>query len=206
MRIITLIAVICIGSHVFADSVPAGYKQEDEFKSATEDTVVKAYRGKPYDWTGPLQFRVFRKESPSVDGYLLWKAGFNRASVLISSDGENIAINHHAMSDLGLLYVFTRQMDGTYKQIDVDFQEQASQMFEKSLAPKSGPTFDHSYCYAKTWLTDHQFLGCFSGHESGKCELSGYWFIFDCNTKRFTFNLTDINKNSLHYFHKGKSE
>ena len=106
------------------------------------------------------------------------------------------------MSDLDLLYIFTRQPDGTYKQINVDINEKVSQLFEKSIAPKPSPVFDHSSCYAQTWLTDYRFLGVYSGHMSGECELKGFWFIFDCSTKTFSFDLTNINKNSLQYFHK----
>jgi hypothetical protein len=207
MRKLAFLIYIAIGSLALADSIPKGYKLEEEFKSQTEDTIVRAYRGKPYDWTGSLEYRVFRKESPSVNGYLLWK-GQNRASVLISSDGENIALNNHVMSDLGLLYVFTRQKDGTYKNSDIDFMDKVSQMFEESLSKKldQAVDLDHSYCYANTWLSDHQLLGVFTGHESGRLTLSGYWFIYDCNTKDFSFDLTNVNQSAIHFSHNEKTK
>jgi len=187
-------------SQAFADPIPDGFKQEDEYKSDTQNTVVRVYRGKPDDWTGPMQFRVFRKENPPADGSLLWE-GLNRASALISSDGESIAINHHAMSTDGLLYVFTRQANGSYKKIDIDFRDEALRVFTKQQGLKSEPGFDHLYCHAETWLTENQFLGVLSGHMSGEHALDGFWFIFDCRTKKFSFDFTSINKASFHKTH-----
>jgi len=59
------------------------------------------------------------------------------------------------------------------------------------------------YCYAETWLNDHQFLGVLSGHMSGEHSLGEFWFIFDCPTKQFSFDLREINKTG---FHKTKKE
>ena len=137
-----------------------------------------------------MQFRVFRKDSPDQDGFLLWE-GANRAAALVSFDGESITINQHVMSDLGLVLAFTRRQDGSYQKVDVDFQKEALKLFTKQEGFKNEPDFDHIYCYAKTWLTDHQFLGILSGHASGQSELDGFWFIFDCSSKKFSFDLRE---------------
>jgi hypothetical protein len=181
---------------------PVGYVKEDtEFKSDTQNTTIRVYRDSS-DPIGAMQFRVFGKGISDPDGYLLWE-GANRASAKLSFDGEGIAINNHAMSDLGQLFVFTRRQDGSYQKVDVDFQQEALKLFSKQLGLKEEPTFDHIYCYAEAWLTDHQFLGVLSGHMSGEHSLDGFWFIFDCPTKQFLFDLREINKTG---FHKTKKE
>ena len=176
-------------------------KQDQEYESHTGDTIVRVYRN-PSESLGSMQFRVFRKDSSEPDGFLLWE-GANRASALVSFDGESIAINQHAMSDLGLLFVFTRRGDGSYQKMDVDFEKEALKLFARQQELKEAPAFDHIYCYAETWLTDHQLLGVLSGHESGQHSLDGFWFIFDCSSKRFSFDLREINKTG---FHKNKKE
>jgi hypothetical protein len=102
------------------------------------------------------------------------------------------------MSDLGLLFGFTRREDGSYQREDVDFQKEAMELFVKQLGLKEEPSFDHIYCYAETWLNPRQLLGVLSGHESGQHVLDSFWFIFDCSTKKFSFNLREINKTGFH--------
>jgi hypothetical protein len=153
-------------------ATPDGFiKQENEYNSETQDTIVRVYRN-PSEFLGPMQFRVFGKGISDPDGLLLWEGG-NRASALLSFDGESIAINQHAMSDLGLLFVFTRREDGSYQKIDADFQKEALRLFVQQLGLKEQPSFDHIYCYAETWLNPHQLLGVLSGHESGQHVLDG---------------------------------
>jgi hypothetical protein len=200
-RSTSLVALLVAASELASPLPPGFVKQDEEFKSQTQDTIVRVYRD-PSDFLGPMQFRVFRKDSPDQSGLLLWE-GANRASALVSFDGESIAINQHALSDLGLLFVFIRRHDGSYRKVDVDFQKEALKLFTKQQGFKDEPRFDHIYCYAETWLTDHQFLGVLSGHESGRHSLDGFWFIFDCPTKRFSFDLREINKMG---FHKTKKE
>ena len=173
----TSLVALLVAASALASPLPPGFvKQDEEFKSQTQDTIVRVYRD-PSDFLGPMQFRVFRKDSPDQDGVLLWE-GANRASALVSFDGESIAINQHAMSDLGLLFVFIRRDDGSYRKVDVDFQKETLKLFVKQLGLKEEPAFDHIYCYAETWLTDHQLLGELSGHMSGEYSLDGLWFIF----------------------------
>ena len=106
------VAVAALGS-----PVPPGFvKQDEEYKSQTQDTIIRVYRD-PSEFLGLMEFRVFGKGISDPDGFLLWKGG-NRASALLSFDGESIAINQHAMSDLGLLFVFTRRDDGSYIRFD----------------------------------------------------------------------------------------
>src|SRR5205085_3985579 len=176
---------------------PAGFvKQDTEFKSDTQDTTVRVYRDSS-DPIGAMQFRVFGKGISDPDGYLLWE-GANRASAKLSFDGEGIAINNHAMSDLGQLFVFTRRQDGSYQKVAVDFQKEALKLLVKQLGLNEEPAFDHIYCHAETWLTDHQLLGQLSGHMSGEHSLDGFWFIFDCSSRTFSFDLRAINKTSFH--------
>ena len=184
---ISLVTLLVTASAV-ASPPPPGFVKQDEYKSQTEDTIVRVYRD-PSDFLGPMQFRVFRKDSPDQDGFLLWE-GANRAAALVSFDGESIAINQHVMSDLGLLFAFTRRENKLqYQKVDVDFQKEALKLFTKQEGLKYKPDFDHIYCYAKTWLTDHQFLGILSGHASGQSELDGFWFIFDCSSQeKFSFD------------------
>jgi hypothetical protein len=66
-------------------------KQDEEYKSENEHTIVPVYRN-PSEFLGPMQFRVFGKGISDPDGLLLWQ-GSNRASALLSFDGESIAIN-----------------------------------------------------------------------------------------------------------------
>ncbi len=197
----SLLWLFVIASALASPPPSGSVKQDTEFKSHTEETTVRVYRD-PSDFLGPMEFRVFGKGISDPDGFLLWKGG-NRASALLSFDGESIAINQHAMSDLGLLFVFTRRDDGSYQKVDVDFQKEALKLFEEQLGFKEEPSFDHIYCYAETWLSAHQLLGVLSGHESGQHVLDGFWFIFDCSTKQFSFDLCEINKAG---FHKVKKE
>jgi hypothetical protein len=190
------VAVAALGS-----PLPPGFvKQDEEYKSHTQDTIVRVYRD-PSEFLGPMQFRVFRKDSADQNGILLWE-GANRASAVVSFDGESIAINQHAMSDLGLLFVFVRGADGSYRKVNVDFQKEALQLLTKQLGFKEEPSSDHIYSYAETWLTDHQFLGSLSGKESGQHSFD-FWYIFDCSTKKFSFDLREINSTG---FHKNKKE
>jgi hypothetical protein len=199
-KIIHTFCLVGAASMLFAETIPEGYKLEEEFKSDTGDTIVKAYRGKPYDWSGSLEFRVYRTDSPTVNGSLLWK-GENRASALISYDGENIAINNHVMSDLGLLYVFTRQNDGTYIKCDFDFMKKTSEIVKEELSKmvNGKVVFDHSYVYGNTWLSDHQLLVGFSASNSGNYNISSYWFIFNTDSKALNFNLNKVNQCSIHF-------
>jgi hypothetical protein len=189
--------LLILTSYSLAESAPRGYKKQDEYKSADQKTVVCIYRGKPFDWTGKLQVRVFQDDSPKLGGYLLWE-GENRVTALVSYDGEFIAINHHLMSDTGLLYIFARQSDGTYKKADIDFRDQALLQFSNQQGLKEPPEFDHLYCHAEQWLTNYQFLGVLSGHMSGEHSLDGFWFIYDCRKGVFTFDLASINKKAFH--------
>src|SRR5438309_744782 len=163
-KCLSLVApVIIAATCASAAPPPLGFAKEDaEFKSDTQDTTVRVYRDSS-DPIGAMQFRVFGKGISDPDGYLLWE-GANRASAKLSFDGEGIAINNHAMSDLGLLFVFTRRQDGSYQKVDIDFQKEALELLVKQLGLKEEPAFDHIYCYAETWVTDHQLLGELSGH------------------------------------------
>jgi hypothetical protein len=197
-----LLASLFVATTAPASPPPPGFvKQDQEYESQTQETIVRVYRD-PSEPLGPMQFRVFRKGSVDQEGVLLWE-GANRASALVSFDGESIAINQHAMSDLGLLSVFTRREDGSYQKVEVDFQKEALKLFTKQQGLKDEPGFDHIYCYAETWLTDHQLLGVLFGQESGEHVLDGFWFIFDCSRKTFSFDLREINKMG---FHKTKKD
>jgi hypothetical protein len=190
-------ALLIAATYALASRLPAGFVKEDtEFKSDTQDTTIRVYRDSS-DPIGAMQFRVFGKGITDPDGYLLWE-GANRASAKLSFDGEGIAINNHAMSGLGKLFVFTRRQDGSYQKVDVDFQKEALKLFVKQLGLKEEPGFDHIYCYAETWLSDHQLLGGLSGHMSGEHWLDGFWFIFDCSSRTFSFDLRAIDKTSFH--------
>src|SRR4051812_35367902 len=119
-----VVSVLFTVAHAIAAPPPPGFVKEDtEFKSDTEDTTIRVYRDSSNP-IGQMQFRVFGKGISDPDGYLLWE-GANRASAKLSFNGEGIAINNHAMSDLGQLFVFTRRHDGSYQKIDVDFQKEA---------------------------------------------------------------------------------
>src|SRR5436190_2617445 len=108
-----LAPLIVAATCALAAPPPAGFVKEDtEFKSDTEDTTIRVYRDSSNP-IGQMQFRVFGKGISDPDGYLLWE-GANRASARLSFNGEGIAINNHAMSDLGQLFVFTRRHDGSY--------------------------------------------------------------------------------------------
>jgi hypothetical protein len=196
-----LLASLFVATVALASPPPEGFvKQDQEYESQTGDTIVRVYLNPGAG--GPMQLRVFRTGSADQDGFLLWESQ-NGASALVSFDGENIAINHREDSDTGLLYVFTRRQDGSYQKIDVDFQKEALKLATKQLGFKNEPGFGHIFCGASFWLTDHQFLGVLSGKELGQYSLEGFWFIFDCSTKRFSFDLREINKFG---FHKTKKE
>ena len=142
-KFLGLVAMLILAvTYAIATPPPAGYVKEDtEFKSDTEDTTIRVYRDFS-DPIGAMQFRVFGNGISDPDGYLLWE-GANRASAKLSYDGEGIAINNHAMSDLGQLFVFTRRQDGSYQKVDVDFQKEALKLFVKQLGLKEEPALDH---------------------------------------------------------------
>src|ERR1700720_3287188 len=197
------LASLFVATVALASPLPEGFvKGDEEYRSESGDTIIRVYRKDDADMT--MQFRVFRTGSADQDGFLLWEgSGATSASALVSSDGEKIAINRKDSSDLGLLFVFTRRQDGSYQKIDVDFQKEALKLFTKQLGFKNEPVFGHIFCNAQAWLTDSLFVGVLSGFELGQHSLDGFWFIFDCSTKKFFFDLREINKFG---FHKTKKE
>ncbi|MGH8092226.1 MAG: hypothetical protein ACREIF_01965 [Chthoniobacterales bacterium] len=196
MRCSASLASLFLATMAFASPLPSGFvKQDEEYRSESGDTIVRVYRKDDADMT--MQFRVFRTGDADQNGLLLWQgSGATDASALVSYDGGNIAINRKENSDLGVLFVFTRRQDGSYKRIDVDFQKQAWKLFTEQLGLKNEPVFDHIFCNAQAWLTDSLFVGVLSGFELGPHphSLDGFWFIFDCSTKKFFFDLREINK------------
>jgi hypothetical protein len=202
MRCSAWLASLFVAAVALASPLPEGFvKEDEEYRSESGDTIVRVYRKDDADMT--MQFRVFRTGSADQDGFLLWEgSGATSASALVSSDGENIAINRKDSSDFGLLFVFTRRQDGSYQKIAVDFQKEALKLFTKQLGFKNEPVFGHIFCNAQAWLTDHQLLAVLSAQELGQHSLV-FWFIFDCSTKTFSFDLREINKFG---FHKTKKE
>ena len=163
-----------------------------------------------------MQFRVFYQPGKDDDekdtktftdrnGQLLWE-GENRASPVISFDGEGIIINHHALSDLEELIVFVRRTDGGYDKANVDFQEETLKLLAKQERMKTSPDFDHISCYGETWVNEHALLGSLRGHLSGESYWDSFWFIFDCKTKRFSFDLREINKSVYHSKNKSQDK
>jgi hypothetical protein len=190
----SFVALLVTASALASPPPPGFVKQDEEYRSDSGDTIVRVYRN---DDDMKMQFRVFRTGSADQDGFLLWEgSSVTSASALVSYDGANIAINRKEDSDHGVLFVFTRRQDGSYKRIDVDFQKQAWKLFIEQLGLKNQPVFSHIFCSAQAWLTDRLLVGVLSGFELGQHphSLDGFWFIFDCSSKKFFFDLREINK------------
>ena len=199
MRASASLASLFVATVALASPPPEGFvKQDREYESPSGDTIVRVYQNEDMD----MQLRVFRTGNADKDGFLLWEGSgvAGGGSALVSFDGENIAINQRDSSDLGLLFVFTRRQDGSYQKIDVDFQKEALKLATKQLGFKNEPSFGRYpkfFCNADTWITDHQLLAVLSAQELGQHSLV-FWFIFDCSTKTFSFDLREINKFGFH--------
>ena len=121
----------------------------------------------------------------------------NRASWLVSDDENFIAVNHHAMSDLGLLHVFLRNKEGVFHEVKKNFNEMVSKLMTEQLNLKTEPGFDHIYCYADAWLRDGHLLAHLEGHESGVHFVDGWYFIYDVKNDDFSWDLSKLNQGAF---------
>lgn len=177
------------------DFPPAGFVEVSSEKSPLDAFKVIHFKRDPEDFSSDSQIWL-QALKPPFKTQLLFSHN-NRASWLISGNEEFIAINHHALSDLGLLHVFAQGKDGAFHKIEKEFGEVARKLMTSQLKLAEEPGFDHEYCYADAWLRDGLLLAHLEGHESGVHFLKEWYFLYDAKGDRFSWDLSRINEGAF---------
>lgn len=184
---------LCPGFAYSEEFPPRGFTELYSEESPEATFKIIHFQRDPKDFSSDSQIWL-QSLKPECKTQLLFTHN-NRASWLISPDDSCIAINHHAMSTDGLLQIFARGKDGVFTRVEKDFREAAFELMAAQL--KSKPDLDHFYCYADTWLRENVLLAHLVGHESGVQSLDPWYFIYDVSKDRFSWDLSDINKDAL---------
>ena len=186
------------------DYPPKGFTKVYADNSPQNSFEIVHFKQNPDDFSSDSQVWLHALK-PGFKTQLLFTHN-NRAAWLVSADENFIAINHHAMSDLGLLHVFSRNKEGVFQEVKKDFYEATSKLMAEQLKLKPQPGFDHIYCYADAWLRDGYLLAHLEGHDSGVHFLDGWYFIYDVKHDDFIWDLSKVNTGAFQLVKPGKEE
>lgn len=184
---------------VSTNSPPAKFKLVYTETSPEESFKLVYYKEDP-EYPSETQIWLEPIKSTSEFKKQLLFTHWNRAHSLISDDEQFIALNHHAMSNYGLLHVFIRNKEGLFTEVKKDFHEATRKLIAKDTG--SIERFDHSYVYADCWLRDGLLMAHFVGRESGEHYIDPWYFIYDAKNDKFIMDLKELNKNVFHKVEK----
>ena len=187
-----IVTLLCLNAFA-GEFPPKGFTAIETIESDSGGFSVIHYKQDPDRFDSESQIWVHALK-PEFKDQLLYTHQ-NRSQELISEDEEYIAINHHELSGLGRLIVFSRNSNGTFDEVKVDFLKVVREQVKQRLKlDDTGVGFDHEYCYADCWLRDGLLLGHLKGDMSGEIDLREWYFIYDVRRSRFVSKINQMNR------------
>ena len=186
-----------------ADFPPPGFKEVNSAESPQGTFKVVHYQRNPEDFSSDSQIWL-QASKPEFKTQLLFTHN-NSATVLVSPDENLIAINHHVMSGLGGLQLFSRGKDGLYHEREKDLLGAAHKLMLSQLGLAAKTELDHEACFADLWLRDGVLLSHLVGNESGVSELAPWYFVYDVQHDRFSEDLSRLNQGAFRYYRHSKA-
>jgi hypothetical protein len=198
-----LLLLICSGTSCLEaqDFPPTGYKEAHISTTSPQESFrVVSFIIEPYDADAPHPWQVWIEvlKSSNIKTQLLYYG--QPACCFISYDENYIALNIHVGSGFQDLRVFTREKDGVFHDKKKDFEGAIPDRVAKQFTLKTKLDLDHTYWGGDQWLRDGVLLAHVSGHHSGNEDFYGlkaWYFIYDVKNDRFTWDLTEINKDAF---------
>jgi hypothetical protein len=190
--------LLAIGSGVAAkDYPPAGFQIVESQESPRGGFKLIHYKKDPKDFSSESQIWLEPIKSEFKRQHLF--THHNRSYWLIDESDSHIAIGHHEYSSDNLLWLFVREPDGQFRQIQSELRSAAlKEMCRKTGVQKTRDDFDHFDCYSEVWLRGGLLLAYIRGdsHTQG-FYLKPWYFIYDADQNKFAWDDFESNKEAL---------